>query len=60
MHLPGYTRTVNGISTPWTVVDDPDRGLLVPKANLQILRKCLQEVYPALAEKPFSATRLCW
>ncbi|KAF8229018.1 FAD dependent oxidoreductase [Tricholoma matsutake] len=60
IHLPGYTRMIEGISTPWTVVDDPDRGLLVPRTNLQALRKCLREVYPVLAEKPFSATRLCW
>ena len=60
MHLPGYSRTIQGISTPWTLVDDPDRGHLIPKANLQALRRCLREVYPDLAERPFSATRLCW
>jgi len=60
MHLSGYTRTIQGISTPWTVANDSDRGLLIPRANLHDLRRCLREVYPALAEMPFSATRLCW
>jgi len=60
MHLPGYSRMIQGISTPWTLVDDPDRGHLIPKANLQALRRCLREVYPDLSERPFSATRLCW
>lgn len=60
MHLPGYTHMVGNISTPRTSVSDPERGLFIPKANLQELRRCLREVYPLLADKPFSATRLCW
>ncbi|RDB25467.1 L-pipecolate oxidase [Hypsizygus marmoreus] len=60
IHSAGYTHTTDGVSTPRTITTDPERGLLIPKSNVQLLRKYLREVYPKLAEKPFSATRLCW
>jgi sarcosine oxidase/L-pipecolate oxidase len=65
MHLAGYTHTRPEIaegkfSTPRTVLSDPDTGLLIPKANLQQLRENLRHIYPTLAEKPFTATRVCW
>jgi len=60
MHLAGYTHTIEGVSAPRTVTTDPDRGLLVPTFNLRQIRKHLSVVYPSLADKPFSATRLCW
>ncbi|KAF8070757.1 FAD dependent oxidoreductase [Lyophyllum atratum] len=60
MHLGGYTHMKDGISTPRTVTTDPDQGLSIPKLNVQQMRKHLHEVYPRLADKPFSATRLCW
>ena len=63
IHSAGYTYVdkVNGlISTPRTVTSDPIRGLLIPKAALRDLRTYFKGVYPDLAEKPFSATRLCW
>ncbi|GLB37751.1 putative FAD dependent oxidoreductase [Lyophyllum shimeji] len=61
LHVAGYTHTNgSGISTPRTVTTDPKRGLFIPKSDLQQLRKHLRGVYPGLADKPFSATRLCW
>ncbi|KAJ7502939.1 FAD dependent oxidoreductase [Mycena galericulata] len=58
----GYTHSVglDGISTPRTVTSDPETGLLIPKTNVKELRDGLRMVYPALAEKPFVATRMCW
>ncbi|KIY50276.1 FAD dependent oxidoreductase [Fistulina hepatica ATCC 64428] len=58
-HESGLTHTVNGVSTPRTVSTAPN-GLAIPKAKLSALRKSLRAVYPALASKPFVATRLCW
>ncbi|KAG1746494.1 FAD dependent oxidoreductase [Suillus lakei] len=54
IHAAGHTYTVPGsnISTPRTIVSDPDNGLE--------LRVQLRSVYPALSEKPFSGTRMCW
>ncbi|KAG5715025.1 L-pipecolate oxidase [Termitomyces sp. T112] len=61
MHLAGYTHSNGGeISRPRTIIDDPIRGLAIPKYNVQQLRTHLRMVYPELAGKPFSATRLCW
>jgi len=62
IHSVGRTHTVPGstISTPRTVVSHPDTGLRVPKSDLKELRVQLRSVYPALAEKPFSGTRMCW
>ncbi|TFK44882.1 FAD dependent oxidoreductase [Crucibulum laeve] len=60
MHGAGYTNMKAGISTPRTVISDPDRGLCIPKIALQELRQQLKNVYPELAQKPFSSTRLCW
>ncbi|KAG6902365.1 hypothetical protein C0995_000927 [Termitomyces sp. Mi166 len=60
MHLAGYTHSNGGISRPRTITDDPIRGLAIPKYNVREIRTQLRRVYPELAEKPFSATRLCW
>lgn len=62
IHGPGFTHTAvnSNLSTPRTITSDPDNGLAIPKHILQELRKGLREVYPDLAKKPFSATRLCW
>jgi sarcosine oxidase/L-pipecolate oxidase len=65
IHSAGYTYfdEANGqgtISTPRTLTSDPVRGLLIPKSVVQDLRMHLKNVYPDLAEKPFSGTRLCW
>ncbi|KAG9312070.1 FAD dependent oxidoreductase [Chiua virens] len=50
------------VSTPRTIVSHPHSGdgLRVPRSALDSLRKHLGEVYPELAEKPWSATRMCW
>ncbi|KXN85293.1 L-pipecolate oxidase [Leucoagaricus sp. SymC.cos] len=61
IHGPGFThRAKSNISTPRTILSDPDTGLAIPKHVLQELRKGLREVYPDLAKKDFSCTRLCW
>lgn len=60
MHIGGYTYTDAGVSTPRTVTTDVARGLLIPKRDIQQMRGHLREVYPSLADKAFSATRLCW
>ncbi len=48
------------VSTPRTVSSHGDDGLRVPQSYLRRLRGSLRGIYPALAEKPFAATRLCW
>ncbi|KAJ7496958.1 FAD dependent oxidoreductase [Mycena latifolia] len=62
VHSAGYTHTLgaNTISTPRTITSDPETGLLIPKEDVKELRDGLRMVYPALADKPFVATRLCW
>lgn len=60
MHVAGYTNTKGGVSTPRTITTDGDHGLLIPKSDIQQLRNQLRGVYPGLARKPFSATRMCW
>ncbi|KAF5383448.1 hypothetical protein D9757_006120 [Collybiopsis confluens] len=59
IHSPGVTHTVDGISTPRTVMTHPD-GLLIPSSYAQQLRNEFAQVFPELAKKPFSNTRLCW
>ena len=65
IHSAGYTYfdAAHGhgtISTPHTLTSDPVRGLFIPKSVVRDLRIHLKNVYPDLAEKPFSGTRLCW
>ncbi|KAG1854156.1 FAD dependent oxidoreductase [Suillus subalutaceus] len=62
IHAAGHTHAVPGstISTPRTIVSDPDNGQWIPRSVLKELRVQLRSVYPALAEKPFSGTRMCW
>lgn len=62
IHAAGHTYAPPGstISTPRTIVSDPDKGLCIPRSVLKELRVQLQAVYPVLAEKPFSGTRMCW
>lgn len=59
-HSAGYTHTRGTVSTPRTISSNPVDGHCIPKASLQELRKHLRGVYPDLADKPFSNTRLCW
>lgn len=59
-YFDGDTNSHGAISTPRTLTSDPVRGLLIPKSAVQNLRMHLKNVYPELAEKPFSGTRLCW
>ena len=60
IHAPGYVNPISGISTPRTSSSDPQNGTAIPKDGLNELREELRKVYPDLADKPFSATRLCW
>jgi sarcosine oxidase/L-pipecolate oxidase len=62
IHTAGHTHAGPGsiISTPRTIVSDPGNGLCIPRPVLKELRVQLRSVYPALAEKPFSGTRMCW
>ncbi|KAI0918968.1 hypothetical protein AcW1_003527 [Taiwanofungus camphoratus] len=67
IHANGYThmlKSVNShvpLSTPTFVrADGGDQDSLVPKTALKELRNALAKVYPALAKKPFTSTRLCW
>ncbi|KAI0783071.1 FAD dependent oxidoreductase [Abortiporus biennis] len=62
IHHSGHTWTssTSSISTPRTKLSDGEDGLRVPKERIQAFRKHLQEVFPGLAKKPFSGTRLCW
>ncbi|KAJ3519778.1 hypothetical protein NM688_g9253 [Phlebia brevispora] len=55
-----YKPAPNAPSTPRTSLSDGEDGLRIPKEVLQKLRTLLRRVYPELAEKPFSGTRLCW
>ena len=55
------SNTDNPVSTPRTVSSHgDDDGRRVPQSYLRRLRSSLRGIYPALAEKPFAATRLCW
>ncbi|KAJ3996585.1 FAD dependent oxidoreductase [Lentinula boryana] len=60
IHAPGFTHTVDNISIPRTVISHPDDGLFIPKTYAQRLRDEFAAVYPELAKKGFSNTRLCW
>lgn len=48
------------VSTPRTISSHGEDGLKIPITEAQMLRACLREVFPDLAEKPVSSTRLCW
>jgi len=63
VHSSGYSHIpASGppVSTPRTVMSHAQDGLLIPRSAARALRHHLGNVYPALAEKPFSGTRLCW
>ncbi|KAF9451499.1 FAD dependent oxidoreductase [Macrolepiota fuliginosa MF-IS2] len=61
IHGPGLIHKTNGgISTPRTILSEPDNGWAIPKESLRELRNGLRKVYPDLARKPFLSTRLCW
>lgn len=47
-------------SRPRTKLSHGDDGLRIPKAAVKALREHLTQIYPELASKPFSGTRLCW
>ncbi|KAF2500613.1 sarcosine oxidase [Lophium mytilinum] len=52
------SQTTITVSQPLTAVDDP--SLVVPAEGLAACRAFLREVYPSLAERPFSSSRICW
>ena len=47
-------------STPRTALTDGADGLRIPREMVQYFRANLRRIYPELAQKPFSGTRLCW
>lgn len=47
-------------SAPRTALTDGKDGLRIPKDAVQALREGLRGVYPELAKKAFTGTRLCW
>ncbi|KAL0072627.1 hypothetical protein AAF712_000390 [Marasmius tenuissimus] len=59
-HRAGFTHTVEQVSTPRTLTSNPNNGLSIPKEVVKDLRESLRTMYPDLAKKPFSSTRLCW
>ncbi|KAK1230481.1 hypothetical protein PQX77_006409 [Marasmius sp. AFHP31] len=59
-HRAGFTHTVGQVSTPRTLASDPNNGLSIPKEVVKDFRETLRTMYPDLAKKPFSSTRLCW
>ncbi|KAJ4483807.1 FAD dependent oxidoreductase [Lentinula aciculospora] len=60
IHAPGFTHTIDNVSIPRTVITHPEDGLLIPRNYAQRLRVEVAAVYPELAKKAFSSTRLCW
>jgi len=48
------------ISTPRTILSHASDGLRIPRLKVQELREHIGRIYPGLAKKPFSSTRLCW
>ncbi len=66
IHSGGFVRKIKAeksdifVSTPRTVTSDGLDGLRIPKSAVQKLRNELGRIYPDLAKKPFSGTRLCW
>jgi sarcosine oxidase/L-pipecolate oxidase len=60
VHYPAGERTDKPVSTPRTVSSHGEDGQRIPRSSLRRLRSSLRGIYPALAEKPFAATRLCW
>ncbi|KAI0317136.1 FAD dependent oxidoreductase [Amylostereum chailletii] len=67
LHGAAYSRYVSGlpgasqpISTPRTVTSHGENGLRIPVDAAKLLRERLRMVYPELADKPFTSTRVCW
>ncbi|KAK7461692.1 hypothetical protein VKT23_008119 [Stygiomarasmius scandens] len=49
------------VSTPRTIISNPENGLAVPKLVLNDVRNGLKRFFPnTLAKKDFSSTRMCW
>jgi len=66
-HLRGYTNDQPSLSDEEKNVSVPRTGHFVgqldeniPKRSVEQLREALRRVWPQLAEKPFSGTRMCW
>ncbi|KAF7315136.1 DAO domain-containing protein [Mycena indigotica] len=62
IHAAGYTHSLGdqNISTPRTILSNPDGGLRIPSEKVRDLRAGLHSVYSELAKRPFISTRLCW
>jgi len=58
-HAYGYINSRNGhVSIPCTTWDIPNQD--IPREGHEALREGLREVYPELADLPFTKTRICW
>ncbi|PCH43935.1 FAD dependent oxidoreductase [Wolfiporia cocos MD-104 SS10] len=65
-HSAGYVHSViphtgkTAVSTPYFATYEDGQGTRVPRDILETLRKGLSNVYPALGERSFDSTRMCW
>lgn len=66
VHAVGYTNYASDntfkktVSTPRTILSHDKDGLLIPKVNAKFIREQVSQIYPELALKPFTSTRMCW
>jgi sarcosine oxidase/L-pipecolate oxidase len=63
IHGAGYlnpTPSQNNISVPRTKLTPGAEDGMIPLAMLHKLRSGLSEIYPELAAKEFTSTRICW
>ncbi|OCH89862.1 FAD dependent oxidoreductase [Obba rivulosa] len=69
IHSGGFTHTVVSrtaaqqdapVTAPVFPAAPNGQGSLIPKIALKEMREALAKVYPALATKPISWTRMCW
>jgi sarcosine oxidase/L-pipecolate oxidase len=67
IHNAGYLNLVSAptnqsikVSTPRTIISNPNNGTAIPKKMIEEFREILRDFYPALAEKDFAKTRMCW
>jgi len=66
IHHAGYVNpysssgSIMGVSTPRTIISHPEDGNAIPKVMVSAIRARLAAIYPALADRKFEDTRLCW
>lgn len=67
LHSMGYSNSQSSLSDPGVQVSVPRTGRFqgsldeqIPKESVDELRANLARIWPELAKKPFSGTRMCW